>query len=317
MIPDLVAAALSEDGDAIDELERRAAADPGALTPYLRELLDGGVLWPPVLYRAADDELVAEVVRRVDEGLAGTSLELHRLLSIIAHARGEVAEESLRRWRHEPPAGFGDLQCGVLDFAKDAGWVLHDDGTVQELCGNVSYQLVVKNAPQPAGGDLCPWCESGLWVALDLDTGEPAVAEALAHTGWSGRLRIATCFLCSNYTTLYSTVAPDGSSSWSTLNRPPSFLQRSAEDPYPNIAVVGERRPSPYAADAWSAGGSTLGGHPQWIQDPALEDCPGCGQPMQYVGLVGGMDLDEYGEGAYYLFLHTACGLAAISYQQS
>lgn len=36
---------------------------------------------------------------------------------------------------------------------------------------------------------------------------------------------------------------------------------------------------------------------------------------MDYLGLVGGSDLHEYGEGAHYLFLHTPCGLAAVVYQ--
>ncbi|MGR7001652.1 hypothetical protein ACU686_32495 [Yinghuangia aomiensis] len=30
-----------------------------------------------------------------------------------------------------------------------------------------------------------------------------------------------------------------------------------------------------------------------------------------------GADLGEYGEGAWYVFLHAPCGLAAVEYQQS
>jgi hypothetical protein len=37
---------------------------------------------------------------------------------------------------------------------------------------------------------------------------------------------------------------------------------------------------------------------------------------MHYVGLVNGADLYD-GEGAYYLFLHTPCQLAAVTYGQS
>ncbi|TDC19754.1 DUF1963 domain-containing protein [Actinomadura bangladeshensis] len=52
-------------------------------------------------------------------------------------------------------------------------------------------------------------------------------------------------------------------------------------------------------------------------QDPAYADCPKCGKAMDYVGLVGGADLFDYGEGASYLFVHAHCGLAAVEYQQS
>jgi hypothetical protein len=68
---------------------------------------------------------------------------------------------------------------------------------------------------------------------------------------------------------------------------------------------------------AWHEGCSTLCGHPDWIQDAEFVDCPGCGQPMDYAGMVVGADLDEYGEGAYYLHVHAPCGFAAVNYQQS
>ncbi|WP_030334693.1 hypothetical protein [Micromonospora parva] len=65
------------------------------------------------------------------------------------------------------------------------------------------------------------------------------------------------------------------------------------------------------------SGASTLSGWPDWIQDAEHADCPGCGQPMDYVGLIGGAELDDYGEGAYYLHLRQPCGFAAVNYQQS
>jgi hypothetical protein len=37
-----------------------------------------------------------------------------------------------------------------------------------------------------------------------------------------------------------------------------------------------------YMASAWYKGGSTLGGHPQWIQDWAYPDCPACTTAMDY-----------------------------------
>ncbi|MCW3839072.1 hypothetical protein ONA70_03045 [Micromonospora yasonensis] len=145
---------------------------------------------------------------------------------------------------------------------------------------------------------------------------DPRVAAALAHTGWQGRLRPTTCHLCSCYTTLYVQVTPDGGAVWSPQNTPPSWLPRSTEDPPTLLPAVGPRRATPYQASAWHEGGSTLGGHPQWIQDAEHVGCPACGEPMDYVGLVGGADLD-FGEGAYYLHLHAPCGLAAVNYQQS
>jgi hypothetical protein len=315
VIQDLVEAAASGDYDALGRLEKIAAADPEALTGHLHQMLDLGLLWPPSLYRAAADDVVHRVIDQIDSGQQPA--HLNHLLLILAHTRDPLAEAALRRWQQTPPPGMEQLHVGPLKYAEQGGWTLLPDGTRRELCAPIAYQLVMKPSPRPAGGPTCPWCDSPLWTIIDLTTDEPGAAEVLAHAGWQGRLRITTCFLCACYMTLCSKVTPDGDSTWAPHNVPPSYLQRSTEDPPPLMATIGERRATRYQASAWDRGGSTLGGHPQWIQDAEHADCATCGQPMDYIGLVGGADLDDLGEGAYYLQLHAPCGLAAVCYQQS
>ncbi|MGY0236797.1 hypothetical protein [Longispora urticae] len=310
MIEDLVRAAADGDDDAIEELERLAGADPAALAPFLAELLDSGVSWPPTLFRAADHPLVQRIVDRVDAG----DPHLHHLLLILAHHRGDPATAALRGWLREPPPGMDALPVDVAEFVRQGGRILTQT-TARDLCGPVAFALELAETP-PAPGDGCPWCASPLWTALDLDTARPEVGAALAHTGWSGRLRITTCFLCANVTTLYTDVTPDGGATWSARNHQPDHLPGPAEPPPALLPVVGVRRPTPYLASAWDDGGSTLGGAPDWIQEAGYPDCAACGQAMDYVGLIGGADL-TFGEGAYYLFLHAPCALAAVNYQQS
>jgi hypothetical protein len=315
MIPDLVQAAAADDYDAVGELEKLAAADPARLAPYLAELLYHDVLWPPTLFRAADRDVVTKVVDRIDAGTS-SSHDLARLLLILAHTRDAVAEAALRRWQNLPPVGMGNLHLSPLDYAKQGGWTVHKGGARRELCGSVAYELLMRPAPQTAAGEVCPWCASPLWTALDLDTGHAEVGRALAHTQWSGRLRIMTCFLCVNFTPLYTAVTPDGGAAWSAHNRRPDYLECSTEEPPELLPVVGAQRATPYLASAWDEGGSTLGGVPNWIQDAEYVDCGACGQPMDYIGLLGLADLG-WNEGADYLFLHAPCGLAAVCYQQS
>jgi hypothetical protein len=90
-------------------------------------------------------------------------------------------------------------------------------------------------------------------------------------------------------------------SSWPTG---PSYLQRSTDDPAHHPDGCRPAAAHPVSGQRWDAGGSTLDGQPQWIQDANHADCPECGQPMDYLGLVGGADLDDLGEGAYSLQLH-------------
>jgi hypothetical protein len=314
MVQDLVAVAAT-DPDALEELTRIAAARPLALTPYLRELLERDVLWPPAVFRGADSGILDELIRRADTGEL-TGLQLNHVLLILANTRDSTAEAALRRWDAAPPAAMGTLPLGVAGYARQGGWILAPDRVARDLHAPVAYELTMRPVPNVPDAGTCPWCESPLWTVFDLDTSQQEVGEALAHTGWAGRLRIITCFLCVNYTTLYSVVTPDGGSSWSPLNQQPDYLRSSTEEPPRLLSAVGARRATPFLANAWEEGGSTLGGWPDWIQDGDYVDCAGCGQPMDYVGLVGGADLG-WGEGADYLFLHAPCGLAAVCYQQS
>ncbi|MEU8217165.1 hypothetical protein AB0C47_15460 [Micromonospora taraxaci] len=316
MIEELIDKAAAEDDEAIEELTAIADSDPERLTPYLGSLLDRDVLWPGKLYRAADADVVSRIVERIDGG--GTPDRLNHLLIILAHTAHPLAESAMRRWSTHPPAGADKPYVGVLDYAREGGWTVGPDGRRRDLCGGTAYMWMMRETPRRADGGTCPWCTSPLWTAAELDTADPAVGAALAHTGWSGRLVIETCHFCACYATLYSQVTPAGTTAWWAGNTRPDYLgSLEAEDPPSLTPIPGAVRHSPYQASAWDRGGSTMGGRPDWIQDAEHPDCPGCGQPMDYVGLIGGADLDEYGEGAYYLHLHQPCGFAAVNYQQS
>jgi hypothetical protein len=314
MISDLVHVA-SRDYEARQVLAAIAAGQPQDLAPYLIELLDRQVLWPPFLFRAAGRNVVSEIVRRIDAG-GLTGMELSRLLLILAHTRDELAEAALRRWQAVPPPGTGELRLDVAALAKQGGWVLTGSEAARELCAPVAYRLMMRPSTGTADGENCPWCESPLWTVVELDTGWPEAARALAHAGWSGRLRITACLSCSHHTPLFCTVTPAGSSSWSPHNRRPDHLGLRTGAPPALLPAIGAQRQTPYLASAWESGGSTLGGEPDWIQDGNYLDCPACGQPMDYIGLVAGVDLGSGYPGAHYMFLHALCGLAAVCHQR-
>ncbi|MFG1649599.1 hypothetical protein ACGFIE_06705 [Micromonospora sp. NPDC049275] len=317
MIEELIRRAAVEDDDAIEELSAIADTDPRELTPYLGLLLDLEVLCPAKLYRAADADLVGRVIEQIDSGR--TPDELNDLLLILAHSAHPSAESAMRRWSTQPPAGSDELHVDALGYAHEGGWAVGSDGRRRDLCGDTAYRWVMRETAPGADRPTCPWCASPLWVAADLDTTDAAISAALAHTGWSGRLVIETCHFCACFTTLYSHVTPAGGTTWWAGNTRPDYLpdDDEPEDPPALAPVLGQALASPYQVSAWDRGGSTLGGRPEWIQDAEHADCPDCGDPMDYVGLIGGADLDDYGEGAYYLHLHQPCGFAAVNYQQS
>lgn len=310
--PDLIDEALDGDGEALAEIEAFAAAHPEAAAPVLADLLAADILWPPTLYRTLGDDAKRALIARLDAAEEeGRAL---RVL-ILAYARGAEVEAAFRRWMEHPPPGV--TTAHVARSSAAAGWLLAREG-VRELFGGTAFELVPDGPAEPVGDAACPWCTAPLWAALDVDTADPRAAEALAHTGWSGRLRITPCYVCSCVGTTYFAVSPDGTCTWSEHTRKPDwFTPRAPEVPETARLVVGPLRESPYDANAWSAGGSTLGGAPDWIQDPTFFPCPACTLPMDYVGLAMAADLAEHGDGATYFFLHTDCGLAAVEFQQS
>ncbi|GAA3202660.1 hypothetical protein [Actinocorallia longicatena] len=313
MIEELVARLESGDDDAADEIADLAAVDPEAVAPHLRRVLAANVLWrAPVLYRGGDADFQRYAAHRVETEPDAAA----RLVYALTQTRGPQVEETFRRWSHSLPEGVDPYGRGLRALARDGGWQPDGDG-VRLLDGTTAYRLVPSGEATPAQ-EACPWCLSPLWTALDVDTADPAVARALDHTGWRGRLRVTTCHFCSCYGTTFSDVTPEGGAAWSERTVRPAFLRDAGPETPPSTGFeIGERRESPLLASAWEEGGSTLGGSPEWIQSPDYVVCPACDQAMDYVGLIGGADLDAYGEGAHYLFLHTPCALTAVVYQQS
>ncbi len=314
-----VCAASPPDGRALFRLVATARRNPTVLTPYLRDLLGAGVLSPSELYRGAGGDVQRELVHRVDSGVPDEELDL--LLRAVAQTGGAIAESAFRRWRVQAPTGADALGAPVGEYTTEGGWTLASDGR-RRLCSQRAYAL---NPSRPkddpiAGGAAaanCPQCGNGLWAVLNVDTHDPRVDAALSHTGWRGRLRVVTCYRCACYGTVFCEVAPDGAVRWSPHTKAPEYVDDGDWAMPSGWLSIGGPRATPYLSDAWAAGGSTLGGHPDWVQGADYPHCPSCGVPMAFLALLHGGDLDEWGEGAHYVFLDARCRLAAVNYQQS
>lgn len=287
------------------------------LTPHLPDLLAAGILYPAKLYRTAGDDMQRAIVTMIDDGAS----ELNALLLILAHTRGPVAENAFRRWQEQPPPGANELFIGPADYTPEGGWIL-ENGQARELCGRTAYSLEPdpdRTVEPPAQGE-CPWCRAPLWTVLDIDTGDRRVTQALAHTGWSGRLRIVTCQGCYAYTTLYSTVSPDGRSGLSDHCAEPVRIIDDQSPPATLRKGPGRLLTDPgMSAGGWDMTTPSIGGHPEWIDDAQYPTCPLCARTMDYIGLEQAQDPDgdPIAEGTTYLFLDAPCGLAATIYQQT
>ncbi|MFI9048401.1 hypothetical protein [Streptomyces sp. NPDC053427] len=142
-----------------------------------------------------------------------------------------------------------------------------------------------------------------------MDSADERVAEALAHVGWSGRLRLAICHECNVHgDTEFIEVGTDGTSRLSDPPKPGTNI------PDPEIENDDE-----VPAVRWSLGhraglhpsGSALGGRPVWTGDAQYPECPVCSTLMTYIAQVD-MPNISYMPIYFTFFLHAECGLAAM-----
>ncbi|MEV5987700.1 hypothetical protein AB0L85_22250 [Streptomyces sp. NPDC052051] len=301
------------DGD-VEELEELADRTPEALTPYLPRLLAADVVYPAKLYRAADSETQRGLVAKADAGGIG-GLRLNHLLMALAQTRGPVVEAAFRRWRDQPPLDADKLCIGPAEYMREGGWMLEGD-RVRELCGPVSYELRAEEDEAVRGGvgvdptgRLCQGCGGPMWTALDLDSADERVAEALAHVGWSGRLRVAICYECNVHRdTEFIEVGTDGTCRLSDPPEPGAIVsgpEVEDDDELPAVRWRLGRRTGLHPS------GSALGGRPVWTGDATYPECPVCGTLMTYIAQVD-MENISYVPMYFTFFLHTECGLAAM-----
>ncbi|GAB7045759.1 hypothetical protein [Catenuloplanes indicus] len=303
----MVDEAIEDDPTALVEVARLR---PELLAPYHLRLAEAGVSYAPDLYRGMTEETAAELVRRVD---AGADPGLVYLLAVSGTA---TAVEAVRRWSAERPAWTADFHGTVAHAGHGGGWELDSDGGRRDLASATAYALIPTEGPGISGGTVndasCGWCGMTLWRLLELDAAR--ATEILGRE--SGAVVVGCCVRCGCYTDYFTAHGR-------FVEGPPrpDFLGHEGDEwelPAAPPLGAGPRRPTPFAGNAWEAGGSTLGGTPDWIQDPACPACPRCGRTMFYLGQVTGEDAaGEFAEGCHYAFHDPDCGISAAVYQQS
>ena len=166
----------------------------------------------------------------------------------------------------------------------------------------------------------CRWCDQPMTTMLDMDLSRPE----LAFMGLQGeRLRLATCHGCSCFGTIFTKINFAGQSEWHPATEKPEYLPEDVSDwtYLPEEALAFSTKPRHWMEAAnWcyvEPSISQVVGISTWIQDASYPICPECGRLMIFIAQLAVEDLEEYGEGIYYLYLCRSCGVAATHYQQS
>ena len=319
----VVAEALADEDEYPEELIEIARHHPSALRPFHHDLVEACVWWSN-LYLAADDEIVGLLVENLHAGNGRRS----NILESLAATRSPMAVAALAdvqasqpEWLAEELAHGGSVHA----FAQHGGWEMGPDGEFRDLTTPVAFALVPatsEDEPQVAGVSLderCTWCGSNLMKVLDVDLDDEQLV-ALGMNG-CGRVTAVTCPWCVQYAdALLGAYDGEGRAWMNEENVRPARLPlpRAGEELAPTALVLGPRRRTTTSADKWSHGGSTLGGQPDWVQNPSYPTCTRCGTTMSFLAMVNIEDIDdEPAEGNLYVSVHPRCHVTATTYQQS
>lgn len=295
-------------------------------------LLERGIYYPGILFKDAPARGRDRMLQFVEQDRENRN---HLLLALAWIGDDQVVRQ-FQEWRSNPPSWAKELYVPPEAYAHEGGWELTENGSKRRLFYHDSYAIAKKMPtestyaaePEPAqflkeDSASCPWCGSSLTILADLDISHPK----LRFLGLSGeRLRVSTCVNCSCYETIYMDVDFHGKSEWSQTNIKPEYVpgpdsgedERSFTSAGRSLRIADKPRSSYYAA-YWALGPavSQIGGYPAWIQDAVYPSCPCCSRSMTFIGQLDWEQIEEYGEGIYYMFLCADCKVTATLFQQT
>ncbi|WP_020524009.1 hypothetical protein [Catelliglobosispora koreensis] len=303
-VADIVQHACAEQ-EVSEELLQVARTNPQALEPFHRQLFDAELHWPWLLYDHASEEFAAYVAQQAQDD--------PRLLSLLAATQTLTAVQAFKNWASIEP----DKPWHTWTHA--GGWELTGLGTKRSLGFSEGFQLVPGGTMGEQIEQACGWCGMKLWKILDLDLADPTYAPLGLPA--AGRITVAMCLRCVCYAPAFLSYDGTGGVAWHESNVRPEYNGNDDDewDAPESGMSLGEPLPPGSWCDPWHAGGSVLGGRPDWIQDNDFQACPACGQTMTFFGAITGTDLydDDLSEGCYYLMADPVCRVSTVVYQQS
>ncbi|MFC9706576.1 DUF1963 domain-containing protein [Paenibacillus sp. NPDC056933] len=304
-----------------------------SLSAQIPELLEREIYYPVILYKSASAEVRDQLLQQVNTD----DENRNNLLLMLAYIGDEVVVRQFQQWRQSPPRWADQLHVAPENYATEAGWELTSEGQRRDLFTTPSYSLykVKENTGSDdtstgdpitmllPSADNCKWCGSQLTTLIDLDVQHPA----LQDVAWnSERLQVQTCVICSCYGVVYMEMDSAGEPFWSEHNVLPMWVDGLDPDDYVKLTPDAGRQfriatapRQAFHASEWAMepSSSQIGGHPGWVQDAEYPNCPCCSSRMRAVGQLDWSEVEEYGDGMYYMFICEPCQMTAVSYQQS
>lgn len=302
------------------------------LTDSIPELMRKGLYAQGIVFKDASAEVRDRLLRLVEQDHDNRN----HLLLALSWIGDEQVVRHFREWRENRPEWAEELYAAPERYTYEAGWELTAEGERRNLFYQSNYAIEKADTGQDSvqikgksasflteSRQVCPWCGGKLTNLIDIEADHPAI-HFLPLAG--ERLQVQTCIFCNCYGPVYMELDAGQEPKWSDSNQKPDCLPAAEPDrgreEYLSagklLSAAAEPRNTCHAAQ-WTLEpkASQLGGYPTWIQDAEYPVCPCCSQSMHFIGQLDWEEMEEYGEGIYYMFLCPDGNVSATLFQQS
>jgi hypothetical protein len=279
------------------------------------------IYYPPELYRNASAEVRDGLIRLLEKP---DCADANNLLKCLARIGDDVVVQAVRKMDLNPLPWREKLHWSASQYLMCGDLYLDGDGKPVQLAYEQCYALLPGAAREQDGAvrvaapreEICPQCGCKLVDILTMDGRD----ERLSFLGLDGKLRIPICPNCAGMcekTVVRYTLDGD-----STVELIEPFGEENyfGEKQYAELtgtSLVLAKEPSPSYFQFCPEEVFTVGGRPEWVQDPQYEDCPGCGKKMKLLAQMSWNTVMDYTEGDLFMQICTGCRVVVLVHQQT
>ncbi|MDX1959195.1 MAG: hypothetical protein SFU98_11520 [Leptospiraceae bacterium] len=275
--------------------------------------------YPNLLYKNVSNDIENRLFELIENPNCENVSHILRCLAILGNDRVlEVffqLDKNPLPWRKE-------LYVDLSLYAEFGGWTYDEKRNRLGLIFNECYSLEKDDRIDDSvivgslRSDHCPNCGCTLVDILTID----GLDHRLSFLGISGKIKIPICPSCASMcekTIIRYAINSD--SSMEILNYFGEKNYATKEDLEKmetnqlKLSVI--KRPLHYSSGNDEV--CTLGGNPNWIQDPQYENCPDCSKKMKLLAALSWSQIWDKIDGTLYLEICKECSIIAAFHQQT
>ncbi len=279
------------------------------------------LFYPAMLYKDASLALQEKLIALLLDPQCSKS-QASDILCALAATRSDRAREVFYHLEKHPMPWRKDLYVNPSIYAQDGGWTFDDQGNKIELIYKDCYAIQKEKRADTAihigtkRADVCPVCGCQVVDILTIDGND----KRLHFLGIQGKVKIPICPNCASMcekTIVRYTL--DGASSFEIVEPfgDENYMSESDFKALENNELVLSLAKKPLYYSMGSDELCTVGGSPQWIQDPQYEICPDCGKKMRLLAALSLEEIFDGSEGTLYIEICTDCSIVTVVHQQT